>query len=113
LVAVDINCSIIVKKVLPAFRSYLAKALINKYGYTQTKAASSIGVTQAAISNYVHSKRAKRGYKKLGINYSLVESIANETAEKIVYDKIKPAEITLYFCKFCNSLKASNKILNN
>jgi predicted transcriptional regulator len=105
----DFQCSEIVNKVLPTFRSLLAKTLINKHGYTQIQAASKIGVTQAAISNYLNSKRAKKRHNTLGINYALVESIANETAEKIVTNEIKPDEITIYFCKFCNSFKDNSK----
>jgi predicted transcriptional regulator len=106
----DFQCKEIVARVIPTFRSLLAKALIDKYGYTQTQAASKIGVTQAAISHYLNSKRAKKGRKTLGIDYALLESIARETAEKIVADEIKPDEITIYFCKFCNSFKESSAI---
>jgi hypothetical protein len=106
----DFECKEMVTKVLPTFRSLLAKTLVNKHGYTQTQAASKIGVTQAAISNYLNSKRATKSHKILDIKYALLESIAFETAEKIANNEIKPDEITIYFCKFCNSFKESSEI---
>lgn len=50
---------------LPKFRLLVAKELIEKYGFTQTEAARKLGITQAAISQYLHSKRGYRGIPKL------------------------------------------------
>ena len=43
--------------VLPAIRRELARSLINDYGLSQKKAANRLGITEAAISQYVKAKR--------------------------------------------------------
>jgi predicted transcriptional regulator len=43
--------------VLPAIRKELAKALVASHGTTQKQAAELLGVTEAAISQYLTSKR--------------------------------------------------------
>jgi predicted transcriptional regulator len=44
------RCETVGKKVLPVFRSLIAKELMNTYNLTQVKAAQKLGTTQAAIS---------------------------------------------------------------
>lgn len=106
--AMDPPCLNVIYKILPAFRLLLAKQLINNHGYTQMEAARRIGITQGAISQYINSKRATKGTKELGINYALVESMANEAAEKIANNKMNPDEITTYFCKLCLTMRENN-----
>lgn len=43
---------------IPALRKELAKALIKKHKLNQTKAADLLGINKAAVSQYLHSKRA-------------------------------------------------------
>ena len=57
----DPQCEIIGKYVLPIFRSMLAKELVQKYHLSQTEAAKKLGTTQAAVSQYLSSKRAYKG----------------------------------------------------
>ena len=104
----DPPCQTVIYKILPAFRFLLAKQLIDKYGFTQMEVAGKIGITQSAISQYLTSKRAVKGLQELGINYHLVESMANEVAEKIANNEMNPFEITTYFCKLCTTIKEDN-----
>ena len=57
----DPQCEIIGKYVLPIFRSMLSKELVQKYNLSQTQAAQKLGTTQAAVSQYLSSKRAYKG----------------------------------------------------
>lgn len=50
------------KYVLPTLRALVAKKLVLEKGYTQEKAAKAVGVTQAAISNYIRGVRGFRTY---------------------------------------------------
>jgi predicted transcriptional regulator len=43
---------------IPALRKELAKALIKKGKVNQSKAAEILGINKAAVSQYLHSKRA-------------------------------------------------------
>lgn len=44
--------------VLPALRCQMAKAFLEQ-GLTQKQTAQTLGITEAAVSQYVHSKRAQ------------------------------------------------------
>ncbi|ADI32038.1 transcriptional regulator [Staphylothermus hellenicus] len=58
-------CEAVSKNILPAIRAVLAKILVEEYGYTQIEASKMLGVSQPAISNYLLSKRGKRGVQAL------------------------------------------------
>lgn len=44
--------------VLPAIRREIAKIMIDKYGLKQRESAKILGITESAISQYLHEKRA-------------------------------------------------------
>ncbi|MGC9209638.1 MAG: transcriptional regulator, partial [Nitrososphaeria archaeon] len=69
-------CEEVVRYVLPAYRSLIAKQLLEKYGLTQEEASKLMGISQAVISYYVTKKRGK-GVSK----YESVELLRKE-AEK-------------------------------
>ena len=48
-----------VRYILPAIRRELARIFIQEHKLSQKKAASILGLTEAAVSQYQHSKRAK------------------------------------------------------
>jgi predicted transcriptional regulator len=104
-------CEAVVQYMLPAFRSYLAKVLINEYHLSQVVVAKRLGTTQAAISHYISSKR---GNKKMDQFESipLMKEIVREVARKIDSGKIAPVDILPYFCKMCKSLRTHNVICN-
>jgi predicted transcriptional regulator len=54
------------KTIIPALRSLIAKKLINTYHLPQQKVAEMLGITQAAVSNYIREVR--------GIGVSLEDS---------------------------------------
>ncbi len=58
------RCETLGKYVLPVFRSLVAKELISTYHFTQVETAKKLGTTQAAISQYINSKRAFKGMSK-------------------------------------------------
>ena len=57
----DPQCEMVGKYILPIYRSLLARELVEKYDFSQTQAAKRLGTTQAAISQYLSSKRAFKG----------------------------------------------------
>ena len=52
-----IPCELIVWYVLPAIRRELARELVDKHGMIQAEVARKFGVTDAAVSQYLKSKR--------------------------------------------------------
>lgn len=97
----DPQCEIIGKYVLPIFRSMLAKELVQKYHLSQTEAAKKLGTTQAAVSQYLSSKRAYKGIEHIEQFLPKMQVMAAESAQKLVNKEIASKDITFDFCKLC------------
>ncbi len=107
----DPQCEIIGKYVLPIFRSQLAKELVQKYHLSQTEAAKKLGTTQAAVSQYLSSKRAFKGIDQVVEYMPKIQIMAAETAQKLFNKEISAGDITLDFCKLCSTFCKSNPTL--
>lgn len=66
------------KTIIPALRSLIAKKLVNTYHLPQQKVADLLGITQAAVSNYIREVR--------GVSTSLMGS---EEVQKLVDEIVK------------------------
>ena len=75
-------CEVVGRFVLPIFRSLIAKELIEKYSFTQVEAAEKLGTTQAAISQYIHSKRGMKGIAHFEEGLPKIQAAANEIGLK-------------------------------
>ena len=104
----DPQCEIIGKYALPLFRSMLAKELVQKYHLSQTETAKKLGTTQAAVSQYLSSKRAYKSIDQVKEFMPKIQIMANETAKKLVDKQISAGDITLDFCKLCSTFCRNN-----
>jgi predicted transcriptional regulator len=102
-------CELIVKQILPAFRSIVANELVKKYSFSQVEAAKMLGTTQAAISQYFHSKRGNKLIKTLQ-SIPEVKSITNKMVKDLVNGKVSQLDVLKDFCKLCKSLRAGYTI---
>ena len=71
-----------VRYILPAIRREIARILIEEHKFSQKETAKILGLTEAAISQYQHSKRAK----DVVFSDKIVDEI-KKSADKIVEDK--------------------------
>jgi predicted transcriptional regulator len=108
----DPQCEIIGKYVLPIFRSMLAKELVQKYYLSQTQAAEQLGTTQAAVSQYLSSKRAYKGVEQVEHYLPKIQEMASEVAEKLVKKQIAPKDLTFDFCRLCASFCTKASVNN-
>jgi hypothetical protein len=92
-------CEVVVKEVLPAIRSILAKELKDS-GMTQDEIAKALGITQASVSHYLKQSRGKN-VRMLSENPELKKRL-KETAAKI---KEKKANPVLEFCVVCKDVR--------
>jgi len=97
-------CEVVARDILPAFRALVAKELVEKHKLSQVAAASRLGTTQAAISQYIYSKRGERGTREL-MAITTVKSAARRTAREIAEGRTSPLEITSGFCLLCKSMR--------
>lgn len=102
-------CESVVKLVLPAFRSLIAKELIDKHNFSQVAAAKQLGTTQAAISYYLDSKRGEKKMKQLeGI--PSVRSMADQIANGIANRSLSSFDAMLKFCELCKVLRTKDLV---
>jgi predicted transcriptional regulator len=106
----DPQCEVIGKYVLPIFRSMLAKELVQKYNLSQTQTAKKLGTTQAAVSQYLSSKRAYKGGEHVKQYLPKIQEMAGETAQKLVNDKIAVEEVTFDFCRLCTTFCTKDSV---
>jgi len=95
------RCETIGRFVLPVFRSLVAKELVYTFNLTQVKAAEKLRTTQAAISQYLNSKRAMKGAEQFSDDLPKIQAEARETAKRLVKNEVTWHDVTLDFCKLC------------
>jgi len=104
-------CELVVRYILPTFRSLVAKELIEKHRFSQVDTAKKLGTTQAAISHYLYSKRGDKKMRQLE-SVPQVQSTASEVAQGIANGKISAVDAMLSFCKLCIALRNQDVICN-
>lgn len=99
-------CEVVIKYVLPAFRCSVARSLCTEYGFTQVKAASALGTTQAAISYYLGERRGSRirGFEE----NDLVRAAAVDVAKDLATGQLNNAGATAKFCQLCAKLRSTD-----
>ena len=94
------RCVYVVKYVLPALRASLAKEL-SKKGFKIREIAEMLGLTQAAVSQYLSSKRGQKGLIIIERNErarELISELAEKIAKKGGVDEME------YLCMLCEVL---------
>jgi len=103
-------CESVSRYLIPLFRSLVAIELIEKYDLTQIEAAEKLGTTQAAISQYLHSKRGHKVTEQFNESLPAIQAFAGETAKLIATEKMEQGEVMLRFCEICRLLQEQRKI---
>jgi hypothetical protein len=87
----------------------VARELIEKYEFSQIKAAEKLGTTQAAISQYLSSKRGMKQLKQLA-SLPSVKTAVNEVASEIASSEFAAVDAIEMFCKLCTALRKQDVI---
>jgi hypothetical protein len=106
------HCMIIVRYILPAIRAKLAMKLVEKRGFRSKEAAEMLGLTQAAISQYMNSKRGQQGIKLIESSKN-AEAVIDELVEKIVDGDFDFDLEVEYVCMICDILRREKVIPSN
>ena len=96
------RCETVGKFVLPVFRSFIAEELVRNFNLTQVEAAEKLGTTQAAISQYLSSKRAQKSIEQLSNVLPKIKAMAHETATKLANNEMSADELAADVCKLCS-----------
>ncbi len=78
------------KSVIPAIRALIVKRLVEEHGMTQQQAAKLLGVTQPAVSKYLHEKRGA-AIRLSGIKE--IEQATNDIAKMVSSHNVEPVKI--------------------
>lgn len=96
-----------VQKVLPAIRAELARIMMTEYGCTQLKVAETLGLSRAAVSQYVSAKRGA----EVGFSEETEEEIKKFAAELLncpsTKDKVRG------MCNVCKYVQKSGWLYKN
>ncbi len=95
-VAMKVPCELVVWYVLPHIRAELARELL-KMGLSQVEISKKLGVTQAAVSQYLKQKRGSKVDFRSGIN-----SRIKDLAKTIASDS---GAIVSGTCTICREIK--------
>lgn len=99
-------CIVVVRYVLPSIRVLIAKELIEKHGLKRSEAAKKMGMTPAAVTQYLERVRG-------GIAMDVVESseeiaeMVSKTADGLIKDKISVCDVLGNICKVCRVMRSS------
>jgi hypothetical protein len=78
------------KSVIPAIRALIVKRLVEEHGMTQQEAAKLLGVTQPAVSKYLHDKRGA----SIGLSgIKEIDQATNDIAKMVSTQKVEPIKI--------------------
>lgn len=103
------KCETIGKYLSPLFRALVARELVLTHQLTQTQASEILGMTQAAVSQYIHSKRAIKRTEKFADLLPKIQEMARQTAQRLVNKQTTWREVTLNFCNLCSIMLEDNE----
>ena len=96
------RCETIGKYVLPVFRALVARELVTNYHLKQTETAKKLGTTQAAVSQYVASKRAVKGSERVASMMPKIQQMASQSALRLAKNEVSWADVASDLCKLCS-----------
>jgi predicted transcriptional regulator len=102
-----IPCELIVWYVLPSIRRELARELVEKHKLTQAEVARRFGVTDAAISQYLKSKRGTNKELENSGKYEEFKAEVAKAAQRI----IDGSDIVTETCRVCEMVKRSGMLV--
>ena len=93
------------RSLIPAVRSILAKKLIKEYNLKEEDVAKVLGLTQAAVSNYVRGTRGDiQLVAKLGAVHEVMRMI-DDIAKDLASNKAYTPRTMSKFVQLCNYMR--------
>jgi predicted transcriptional regulator len=93
------SCEEAVWYILPHVRKEFAKSLIKDHGLTQRKAAEKLGITEAAVSQYISKKRGG-----LKLHHPAIRKEIKASTKKVANGDVEVMKIEI--CRVCRLLQA-------
>jgi uncharacterized protein len=93
------------KSLIPAIRAILAKKLVNEYEMKEEIVAKVLGVTQAAISNYLRGTRGDIELMNKLTSVMEVMRMTDDIARDLASDKAYTPNTMAKFVELCNYMR--------
>ncbi len=101
-------CELTVRSLLPTLRTMVAKELAQSYGWTQTRIARRLGVTQAAVSGYL--TQDLETIAPPPFNIEELRSISKGLTAEIATKRLNYVDLVNNICEICLSLRRGGAI---
>lgn len=98
-------CIIVVRYILPAIRVLIAKELVEKHGLKRVRAAEKMGITPAAVTQYLKKVRGETKVKMVEDSDEAVK-IISDLANNIAKDEASPYDVLQNICKICQIMRS-------
>ena len=95
------------KSLIPALRAILAKDLAKNYNIREDQISQMLGVTQAAVSNYIRGIRGDPNLIEKLLQEKQVASMIAEITNNLASDKAYTPSSLSKFIGLCNYIKSS------
>ena len=95
------------KSLIPALRAILAKDLAKNHNIREDQISKMLGVTQAAVSNYIRGIRGDPKLIEKLLQEKQVASMIKEISDNLASDKAYTPSSLSKFIGLCNYIKSS------
>ena len=95
------------KSLIPALRAILAKDLTKKHNIHEDQISQMLGVTQAAVSNYIRGIRGDPKLIEKLLGEEQVANMINEISDDLSSDRAYTPSSLSKFIGLCNYIKSS------
>ncbi len=95
------------KTLIPALRAILAKKLAEEHKIREDEISKMLGVTQAAISNYIRGTRGDPKLIEKLVSDKQVSEMISELCERLSSDMAYTPSSLAKFISLCNYIKSS------
>tara|TARA_B100001146_G_C16151827_1_gene421553 strand:+ start:639 stop:1055 length:417 start_codon:yes stop_codon:yes gene_type:complete len=95
------------KTLIPALRAIIAKRLAEEYEVREEVISKMLGVTQAAISNYIRGTRGNPELIKKLLTEKQISEMVDDICDNLASDKAYTPSSLSKFIGLCNYIKSS------
>jgi predicted transcriptional regulator len=95
------------KTLIPALRAILAKKLAEEHSVREDEISKMLGVTQAAVSNYIRGTRGDPKLIEKLVSDKQVSEMVNELSDRLSSDMAYTPSSLAKFISLCNYIKSS------
>lgn len=95
------------KTLIPALRAILAKNLAEEHNIREDEISKMLGVTQAAISNYIRGTRGDPKLIQKLVADEQVSQLLNDLSDRLASDMAYTPSSLAKFISLCNYIKSS------